>query len=269
VDAGFFEVYGVKPLAGRLFLTGRAADSDSVILNATAIGRFGFASAGAAVGQFVIVRDDSGPSQIVGVVPDFPLDSVRHPIEATVFSIDRSAYQILSFRTSPTDRDRTLASVRALWKKLQPFRPVELFPVDQRLRVFYADLIAQGDVFSACCGVALLLACSGLFGLASFAVERRTKETGIRKALGADRRDILRLLIGPLTLPVLEANLIAWPVCYFILLRWLSGFAYHVDLGSEVFLGAGAVAVLVAWVTICAHALRLAAVQPVASLRYE
>jgi len=76
-------------------------------------------------------------------------------------------------------------------------------------------------------------------------------------------------LIGPLTLPVLEANLIAWPVCYFILHRWLSGFAYHIDLGAEVFLGAGAAAVLVAWMTISAHALRLAAVQPVASLRYE
>jgi putative ABC transport system permease protein len=221
------------------------------------------------VGQFVTVHDESGPSQVVGVVPDFPLDSVRHPIEATVFSIDRSLFQILSVRTSPADRDRTLASIRSLWTKLQPFRPVDLFPVDQRLQIFYADLIAQGAVFSACCGVALLLACSGLFGLASFSVERRTKETGIRKALGADRRDILRLLIGPLTLPVLEANLIAWPVCYFILHRWLSGFAYHIDLGSEVFLGAGAAAVLVAWVTISAHALRLAAVQPVASLRYE
>jgi putative ABC transport system permease protein len=269
VDAGFFEVYGVKPLAGRLFLAGRTADSDSVVLNSTAVRRFGFASAGAAVGQFVTVRDETGPSQVVGVVPDFPLDSVRHPIEATVFSIDRSLFQILSVRTSAADRDRTLASIRALWTKLQPFRPVDLFPVDQRLQLFYADLITQGAVFSACCGVALLLACSGLFGLASFSVERRTKETGIRKALGADRRDILRLLIGPLTLPVLEANLIAWPVCYFLLHHWLSGFAYHVDLGAEVFLGAGTAAVLVAWMTISAHALRLAAVQPVASLRYE
>ena len=269
VDAGFFEVYGVKPLAGRLFLAGRAADSDSVIINATAVGRFGFESAGAAVGQFVTVFDDSQPSQIVGVVPDFPLESVRSPIEAAVFNIDRGKFRILSVRTSPTGRERALASIRALWKKLQPFRPVDLFPVDQRLRGFYADLITQGAVFSACCGVALLLACSGLFGLASFAVERRTKETGIRKAMGADRGDILRLLIGPLTLPVLEANLIAWPVCFFILHRWLAGFAYHVDLGSEVFLGAGAAAVLVAWVTISVHALRLAAVQPVASLRYE
>jgi putative ABC transport system permease protein len=144
-----------------------------------------------------------------------------------------------------------------------------MFPIDQALQGFYADLIAAATVFGACCGVALLLACTGLFGLTSFAVERRTKETGIRKAMGAGRSDILRLLFGQLTLPVLEANLIAWPVCFFLLRHWLAGFAYHVDLGAEAFLGAGLVAVLVAWATICGQVLRLAAIRPVTSLRHE
>ncbi len=269
VDTGFFEVYGVKPLAGRLFLADRAADADSVIINATAVGRFGFPSARAAVGQFVTVRDESQPALIVGVIPDFPLESVRSPIEATVFSIGGAPFQMLHVKTRAADRVRTLDSIRGLWKRLQPFRPVDLFPVDQALRGFYADLLSEAAVFSACCVVALLLACTGLFGLACFAVERRTKETGIRKALGADRGDIIRLLFGQLTLPVLGANLVAWPVCFFILHHWLAGFAYHVDLGAEVFLGAGLAAVLVAWVTISAQALRLAAVRPVVSLRYE
>jgi putative ABC transport system permease protein len=269
VDHGFFEVYGVKPLAGRLFLADRAADTGSVIINATAVGRFGFRSAGAAVGQFATVLDESKPSLIVGVIPDFPLESVRSPIEATVFRVGGGPFQMLHVKTSATDRERTLESIRGLWKKLQPFRPVKLFPMDQALRGFYADLLSAAAVFGACCVVALLLACIGLFGLASFAVERRTKETGIRKALGADRGDIIRLLFGQLTLPVLEANLVAWPVCFFILHHWLAGFAYHVDLGAEVFIGAGLSAVLVAWVTISAQALRLSSVRPVVSLRYE
>ncbi|MEA3180458.1 MAG: putative transport system permease protein [Gammaproteobacteria bacterium] len=270
VDSGFFEVYGLKPLAGRLFLADRAADANAVIINATAVGRFGFPSASAAIGQFLTLGDDSeAASQIVGVIPDFPLETVRSPIEATVFAMGGSAYQMLNIKTSTADQGRALDSIRDLWKQLQPFRPLSLFPIDQALRDFYADLVAEATVFGACCAVALLLACTGLFGLASFAVERRTKETGIRKAMGAGRADILRLLFGQLTLPVLEANLVAWPVCYFVLHRWLAGFAYHVDLGAEVFLGSGLAAVLVAWVTICAQAFRLAAVRPVASLRYE
>jgi putative ABC transport system permease protein len=144
-----------------------------------------------------------------------------------------------------------------------------MFPIDQALQDFYADLVAAAAVFGACSAVALLLACTGLFGLTSFAVERRAKETGIRKAMGAGRGDILRLMFGQLTLPVVEANLVAWPVCYLLLHHWLAGFAYHVDLGAEVFLGAGLVAVLVAWVTICGQVLRLAALRPVTSLRYE
>src|SRR5882757_6094450 len=270
VDSGFFEVYGLKPLAGRLFLADRAADANAVIINATAVSRFGFPSASAAIGQFLTLGDDSeAASQIVGVIPDFPLETVRSPIEATVFAMGGSAYQMLNIKTSTADQGRALDSIRDLWKQLQPFRPLSLFPIDQALRDFYADLVAEATVFGACCTVALLLACTGLFGLASFAVERRTKETGIRKAMGAGRTDILRLMFGQLTLPVLAANLLAWPVCFFLLRHWLAGFAYHVDLGAEVFIGSGLVAVLVAWVTICAQALRLAAVPPVASLRYE
>jgi putative ABC transport system permease protein len=269
VDFGFFELYGVKPRAGRLFSRTHADDSGAVIINMTAARSFGFPSVAAAVGQYVTVLNESRASQIVGVVPDFPLESVHSPIEATVFSIDRSNFQILSVRTSEAHQERTLESIRVLWNKLQPFRPVVLFPVDQGLRGLYADLITDGALFGACSVVALLLACTGMFGLASFAVERRTKEVGIRKAMGANRADILGLLIGQLTRPVLAGNLVAWPVCYFILRHWLSGFAYHVDLGPEVFLGAGVAAVLVAWVTIFAHALRLARAKPITSLRYE
>ena len=269
VGSGFFEAYGVKPVAGRLFLPGLVADADTAIINATAVGRFGFSSANAAIGQFVTVTDDSKATRIVGVIPDFLLESVRSPIEPTVFTVTGGEFRMLSVRTEPGRQIVALDSIKDLWKQQEPFRPLSMFPIDQALQGFYADLVAAAAVFGTCSGIALLLACTGLFGLASFAVERRTKETGIRKAMGAGRRDILRLLFGQLTLPVLAANLLAWPVCFFLLRHWLAGFAYHVDLGAEVFIGSGLVAVLVAWATICAHVFRLAALRPVASLRHE
>jgi putative ABC transport system permease protein len=269
VGSGFFEAYGLRPIAGRLFAPDRGADAQSVILNATAVTRFGFSRADAAIGEFVNVGDDGKPLQVLGVIPDFPLESVRSPIEPTVFSMAGGRFGMLSVRTRAGQETLVLDAIKDLWKQVQPFRPLSVFPIDQALQDFYADLVAAAAVFAACSAVALLLACAGLFGLTSFAVERRTKETGIRKAMGAGRSDILRLLFGQLTLPVLEANLVAWPVCFLLLRHWLAGFAYHVDLGAEVFLGAGLAAVLVAWVTICGQVLRLAALRPVTSLRYE
>jgi putative ABC transport system permease protein len=275
VGSGFFEAYGLKPLAGRLFSPDRVADAQSVIINAAAVTRFGFSSASSAIGEFVNVGDDGKALQVLGVIPDFPMESVRSPIEPTAFSmVDVNKgmlgeYRMLSVRTRAGQESVALDSIKDLWKQVQPFRPLSMSPIDQALRGFYADLVAAAAVFGACSAVALLLACTGLSGLTSFAVERRTKETGIRKAMGAGRGDILRLMFGQLTLPILEANLVAWPVCCLLLRHWLAGFAYHVDLGAEVFLGAGLAAVLVAWVTICGQVLRLAALRPVASLRYE
>jgi putative ABC transport system permease protein len=269
VGSGFFEAYGLKPIAGRLFSPDRVADAQSVIINATAVTRFGFSSASSAIGEFVNVGDDGKPLQVLGVIADFPLESVRSPIEPTAFSMTDGPFRMLSVRTRAGQETVALDSIKDLWKQVQPFRPLSMFPIDQALQDFYADLVAAAAVFGACSAVALLLACTGLFGLTSFAVERRAKETGIRKAMGAGRGDILRLMFGQLTLPVVEANLVAWPVCYLLLHHWLAGFAYHVDLGAEVFLGAGLVAVLVAWVTICGQVLRLAALRPVTSLRYE
>jgi putative ABC transport system permease protein len=269
VGSGFFEAYGLKPVAGRLFSPDRVADTQSVILNATAVARFGFSSAAAAIGEFVNVGEDGKPLQVLGVISDFPLESVRSPIEATAFSMGDAPFQLLSVRTRAGQETVALDSIKDLWKQVQPFRPLSMVPIAQALQYFYADLVAAAAVFGACSAVALLLACTGLFGLTSFAVERRTKETGIRKAMGAGRGDILRLLVSQLTVPVLAANLVAWPVCFLLLRHWLAGFAYRVDLGAEVFLGAGLAAVLVAWVTICGQVLRLAALRPVTSLRYE
>jgi len=288
VDFDFFKVYGVKPVAGRLFSRAHGADavpidrqpnagaqrahSEAVILNETAVRKFGFSSPNAALGQSVSVFADAGeapPSEVIGVVPDFPFRSLRAPVGPTVFHIDRSKMSLLSVKVSAQHQREALVAIDARWRSLDASRPIERFPVEQTFRGLYADIEADGWVFSACSAIALLLACAGIYGLSAFIAERRTKEMGVRKALGAGRRDILRLLLWQLTKPVLWAQLLAWPVIYLAMRRWLRGYAYHVELRPQTFLVAGAAVLLIAWMTVLVHALQVARAKPVRALRYE
>jgi putative ABC transport system permease protein len=124
-------------------------------------------------------------------------------------------------------------------------------------------------MFAVFVGIAIFIACLGLFGLAAFTVERRTKEIGLRKVFGARTRDIVRLLLWQFSIPVLIANVIAWPVAYYYLHHWLDSYAYRITLSPFYFLGAGVTALAIAWITIVAHALRVAHASPILALRYE
>jgi putative ABC transport system permease protein len=124
-------------------------------------------------------------------------------------------------------------------------------------------------MFSFFVGIAIFIACLGLFGLAAFTAQRRTKEIGLRKVFGARTRDIVRLLLWQFSIPVLIANVIAWPVAYYYLHRWLESYAYRITLSPLYFLAAGVTALTIAWLTIIAHAVRIARASPILSLRYE
>jgi putative ABC transport system permease protein len=288
VDFDFFQVYGLKPIAGRLFSRAHGADaapidthagsgapaphSEPVILNEMAVRKFGFSSPSAAVGQRVSVFADPGeapPSEVIGVVPDFPFRSLRTPVNPTVFHIDPSRMSLLSVKVSAREQREALAAIDARWRTLDASRPIVRFPVAQTFHDLYADIEADGWVFSACSAIALLLACAGIYGLSAFIAERRTKEMGVRKALGAGRRDILWLLLWQLAKPVLWAQLLAWPVVFLALRHWLAGYAYHVELRPLMFLGAAATVLLIAWMTVLAQALQVARSKPVTALRYE
>jgi hypothetical protein len=148
-------------------------------------------------------------------------------------------------------------------------RPISRVFLDQLMQRQYMDVIRQGIIFAAFAGVALFLACLGLFGLAAFATERRIKEIGIRKAMGASSADIMRLFVWEFSQPVLWANLIAWPIAYYCAGRWLDGFAYHVNLKLWMFLAAGTIALTIALFTVSGQAFFAARAKPVRALRYE
>jgi len=130
-------------------------------------------------------------------------------------------------------------------------------------------VITQGVVLAVCAGLAIFIACIGLFALAAFTTERRIKEIGVRKAMGASTLDVVRLLLWQFAQPVLWANLIAWPVAWWVMSRWLQGFAYRVGLPPWLFAAAAALAVMIALITVSYQSLAVAKAKPVTALRYE
>jgi putative ABC transport system permease protein len=133
----------------------------------------------------------------------------------------------------------------------------------------YLAMLREAQLFGVFATVAIMLACLGLLGLAASIAERRTHEIGIRKALGADTGNIIRLLLRQFVKPVLWANLVAWPVAAYAMHRWLQGFAYHVDLAVWLFPFAAALALLIALLTVSTHSILVARAKPVAAIRYE
>jgi putative ABC transport system permease protein len=288
IDIGFLELYGFKPLAGRFFSAAHEQDVPPedpklplrlpVVINETARRQLGYASPGDAIGQSVpltLLRSlddnliDAYPAEIIGVVTDFPMGSIREPIGPTVFYVQPNLFQLMSVKLSGREIPETLASIDLLWKRLGGSRPVSRFFFDQQVEDTYRDMIRQQQLMTALESVALFIACLGLFGIAAFSSERRTKEIGIRKVMGAETRDIMRMLLWQFSRPVFYGSLIAWPVAAYIMHRWLQGFAYHVELGPWLFIATTALTLIIALITVSAHCWPVARAKPVAALRYE
>jgi putative ABC transport system permease protein len=282
VDFGFFELMGLKPLAGRFFNAAFGQDvlypdsnttGSSLIINETAARRLGFATPEAAVGQSVrqdMFRERAGSvSKIVGVVPDFVIGSTRQAINPAVYFISPSEFLVLNVKLEGGRIPETLAAIDAVGNERGRNGPGKRAFLDQYVQSLYLDVVRQSGLLEAFSGIALFTACLGLFGMAVFTAEQRTKEIGIRKAMGATKRDILRLLLWQFTKPILLANLIAWPAAYFTMRRWLEGFAYHIDLSPWMFAAASALALSIALLTAIGHALIVARAQPITTLRYE
>jgi len=271
IGPGVLELSGLRPIAGRFFSQGgpstaldASAALNNVVINETAVRRLKFASPEAAIGQSLPL----GRAEIIGVVPDFPLQSLRDPIEAVSFFQPRT-FAYLVAKLDSHNVSETLRAIDRAWEGLGTGRPIMRRFYDQHVQARYIDIVRQTQAFVAFSITAIFIACLGLFGLSAFTAERRTKEIGIRKAMGAGTADILRLLIWQFTKPVLWANVIAWPVAYVVMRRWLEGFAYHIDLDLWIFLAATALALAIAILTVAGHALLVARTQPVTALRYE
>jgi putative ABC transport system permease protein len=283
IDPGFFDVFGIEPLAGRVFSFNRPADSIlnlgqgaerlNVVLNEAAARSLGYSSPSRAVGQSLRIPSlVLGPTamtlDIIGIVPDQP-ESMRSESFAELYYVGDRNWGMVAARTSTAALPETREAVRRLWRQFGDPGMIQDGLMSQLQRRRYQDIITQGTVIAAGAGLALFIACLGLFALSAFTAEQRIKEIGVRKAMGAGTGSIMRLLLWQFTKPVLLANLVAWPLAWWAMSRWLEGFVYRVDLPLWLFGVATVATLLIAWITTSAHALRVAGAKPVEALRYE
>ncbi len=283
VDHDWFDLFGIRPLAGRLFSHERGKDElplqnfpepqrGSVVINLAAAQALGLANPASALGRQIQVGPGYGEFEIVGVVPDVTLDLKSALVKPTFFLVDFANYpadQVLSIKLEAGRIPETLRAIDGLWKQSGHHGEIQRQFLDDYVRRLYVATVRQGVLVSALCGLAVLLASLGLLGLAAFTAERRTKEIGVRRALGASRGSILRMLVWHFTKPVLLACLISWPLAWLVMRHWLQGFAYQITLTPWIFIAAGLAALAIAWATVLSHTLSVVARKPVDALRHE
>jgi putative ABC transport system permease protein len=270
LDLDLFDFYAIKPLAGRLPVADgtapRVTDADYVVLNETAAHKFGFGSPAQALGKTVPLDT---PTTVLAVVPDVSFDSVAQPVPPTAYFQWVDGLDLISARLSGRDVPETLVAIDALWRRLGNADPPRRAFLDQQIQQQYLGVLRQSQAFGLCVLIAVSLSCIGLFALTSATAERRTKEIGIRKALGADTDDVVRLLLWQFGKPVVWSCLLAWPVAGFVMRRWLDTFAYHIDLPLSLFPAAAVAALLIALATVSTQSVLVARARPVEALRYE
>ncbi len=267
VEPSLFDLYGIKPVAGGN--SGGVAGT-YYLLNETAARQLGFARPSDAIGyELPTYRNRAAP--VVGVVPDFSLDSVQHRIEAQGFVVTAQdpLFDLINVKLNGHQIPETLSAIDRLWTETGSKGPISRVFLEEHIQTMYLAMLREAQLFGVFAMVAVVLACLGLLGLAASIAERRTREIGIRKALGADTGHIVRLLLQQFAKPVLWANLIAWPVTAYAMHRWLQGFAYHVDLAVWLFPAAAAIALVIAIATVSTHSILVARAKPIAALRYE
>jgi putative ABC transport system permease protein len=210
--------------------------------------------------------------KIVGVVKDYHFQSLHDPIRPLILYNANpygGNYYRLSVRAKPEEIQSTVAFIKSKWQEFDPKYPIEYVFVDDQYDSLYRAEERLGQLFGYFTALAILIGCLGLFGLSTFSAEQRTKEVGIRKVVGASIPNVILLLVREFTKWVLLAVVVAWPVGYFLMDKWLQNFSYRIDLGMGTFILAALLALVIAIATVSYQAVKTALTNPVNSLRYE
>ncbi len=269
VDFDFFKTYGIPIVAGRDFSQDHPTDAgEAFILNETAVRQLGWQHPDEAIGKTMSVSGRP-PAPIIGVVADFNYESLHNKIPAIVTYIVPNQVNTVSIRIIPGNPRQAIDHIRSVWERYNPGFPFRFDFLDEQLNALYQNEKRMMDMFVTFSILAIIIACLGLFGLASFAAAKRTKEIGIRKVFGASIPKIVGLLVREFLWLVLIANLIAWPLAYAAMRGWLQSFAYRISLDIGFFLLAGLLTLCIALLTVIYQSIRAACANPVDSLRYE
>jgi putative ABC transport system permease protein len=275
VDNNFLQTLGVKLVAGRLFSSEFSADTlTSFVINEQAVKEYGFASPQDAVGKWLAADWDGEQNRftIVGVVKDFHFKDLHEKIEPFAFRFYNDAdagFNYMIAHSRGGNIKQSLSTLENAWKKLNPNEPFEYSFLDQDFQKNYEAESRQASLINYFTIVAIIISCLGLFGLATFTAEQRTKEIGIRKVLGASVYGVVALLSKDFLKLVIIAVIIASPLAWWAMNKWLQNFAYQTSIGWQVFALTTLLAVVIAFATISFRAIRAALSNPVKSLRTE
>ncbi len=270
VEYDFFKTYKMKIVAGRDFSREYSTDEEEAfILNETAVRHLGFESPEEAIGTPIFTRAPNMTGRVIGVVADFNYESMHHEIIPIITYIRLEQVNTVSLRIRGSNVQETIAYVQSIWDRFNPGYPISYTFLDERINALYRNEARMMEMFGYFSLLAIFIACLGLFGLASFTTEQRTKEIGVRKVLGASISNIVILLSKEYSKWVLVANIIAWPVAFFIMRNWLNNFAYKASIGWTIFVLTALVTFLIALLTVSYQSVKAALGDPAHALRYE
>ena len=261
IDPGYIPTMGIQLESGRNFVEEMGADSSSIILNQSALKSLGVTDP---LGKNVLWNS---PYKIIGIVEDFHFSSLEEEIGPLVFMLGKRG-NVLEIKINSQDIGSTIASVENKWNEFtEGTEPIQFGFLDAEFELLYEKHVRLSQVFSSFSFLAILISCLGLFALSAFMTERRTKEIGIRKVLGATLVNITYLLSKEFTKLVIISLIISLPIVYWIMSEWLSGFSYRIALTVVPFVITGFLVILIAWITVSFHSFKAALAHPVKAIK--
>jgi putative ABC transport system permease protein len=268
VSYDYFETLGITAAQGRLFSKQMQTDiNDALILNRAAVNKLGLPEE--SVGMSMKIGWPDSKRKVIGIVDDFHFESLYETIKPVIFVVHYPECSQLMVKIKSTQTKKTVENLRSICQKFYPELLFEFHFLDEQLEAVYQADVRTFKLIGCFTGLAIFIACMGLFGLASFMMKRRTKELGIRKVLGASLSQILISLTQDFIKWILLANLIAWPIAWYAMNKWLQNFAYRIEISLWMFVLSGGLAMGIALLTIGWQAVKAATANPVESLRYE
>jgi putative ABC transport system permease protein len=268
VDHNFVKTFGMEMIQGKNFSQAFAVEGRSAyILNESAVKFLGWKNP---IGKMMArAHRKEDKKTVIGVIKDFHFRSLHEKIAPLILCSGGTQFRVMYVQIHTHAVASTVASLHNTWEEIIPERPFEYSFLDNEINQMYKSEENIGQIVSYTSLLAILIACLGLYGLASFTTQQRTKEIGIRRVLGASVSYVVLLLSREFLKFVLIANVIAWPLSYFVLQRWLTNFAYRAGISMWLFLLAGISALAIAILTVSYQSIKTALANPVDSLRYE
>ncbi|MEJ2049087.1 MAG: ABC transporter permease, partial [Calditrichota bacterium] len=263
IDHDYINAMGMRIVKGRNFSIDMPTDSKVAIINQTLANQLGLTDP---IGKRIMNGNQT--FTVIGIVEDFNYESLKQEIGGMCLVLGNSP-NIVSVKVNTSDMSRTIHTITGVWSRFSPNQPIRYTFLDESFARMYADVQRMGKIFSTFALLAVIIACLGLFALSSFMIVQRTKEIGIRKVLGASISNVVSILSKDFLMLVAVSNIIAWPVAYYFMNKWLQDFAYRIQISWWMFVLAGSLTLLIALVTVSWQAIKVATANPVEALRYE